>query len=233
MRDALANIRLAFVEIKGRAGAADRRADRDRRSGSRPRLAVTSRPDAGQRRRKRPIGASTTRPARTVTPSARSSAAWPAAGRWPGGRRCARPATTAGRVGLLGEQRADGPGPAGEPGVVGDVAVADDLALAERHDHGDEALAPARVTVATGAGWRASSSPNLTQQRRTRRRRRPSIVRVPSAISTQWNRCTVPSSAATWPSPTCSSKSMTRPNGIVSGRSWRSGSRAGRSRRRP
>ena len=66
LRDALANIRLAFVEVTSGDLV-------DHAPPTRP--AVSSR-----RRRKRPIGASTTRPARTVTPSARSSAACPAAG---------------------------------------------------------------------------------------------------------------------------------------------------------
>ena len=70
MRDALANIRMAFVQIKGRA----------ERPPSRPR-SIASAPDTGsERRRKRPTGASTTRPPRRTTPSARSSAAWPAVG---------------------------------------------------------------------------------------------------------------------------------------------------------
>ena len=132
---------------------------------------------------------------------------------------------------------------AGVAGHVGDVAVAVDLAGAE---------APAITSTMSFAPSARSSPGSLSGGRRSAASSRPSlasrsnstsaptaIVRVPSAISTQWNRYASPSSvgdvrrahvlvelgddraAFRWPS------------WCISGRSWRSGSRADRWRRRP
>ena len=146
MRDALANIRIAFVQIKGRAAPPP--PPTRARSAPDPRGADHAAAEAAD-------GASTTRPLRTVTPSARSSAAWPAAGSV-ARRPSARTTRHHGRSrSVPAEQRADGPGPAGEPGVVGDVAVADDLTLAEGHDHVDDPLLQlGHGSAAAGAGWR-------------------------------------------------------------------------------
>ena len=228
MRDALANIRMAFVEVKGRT-AQSARTHRGKRSArtSRQRSAyralngsLSMTPSAlaalngAPQRRNRPPGDSTTRSPRRITPSARSRAAWPAVGR---GRQAAVAAHDAPPRQLeraVRQQRAHGPGPAREAGVLGDVAVADDLALAQRHDHRRRSARPCRHGVlGTSAGPEPGGlvATELAQQleRHLGPDRDRCGCRRRSRRSGTGARC--PRRHETWPSPTCSSKSMTRP----------------------
>ena len=147
MRDALANIRLAFVQIKG-AGAptAPWSTSRDPAPGIPPTSGRDRRRSGASGRWKRPTGASTRGRCGpdALRPQQRRLARPP--GRPGGVRRCARPATTAAR-GRCRPAACPTARPAGEPGVLGHVAVADHLALGtERHEHGDDApVAPSSL----------------------------------------------------------------------------------------
>ena len=190
MRDALGNIRLAFVEIKSRAAAPSRAgrspAEAAERGVDDPPVAHRHALGTQQAGLAGRPGSVTSRPSLRTTRHHGTSTV---------GRRRAAAPTARDRPWV--------------PGDLGDVAVADDLAVAERHEHADDALARTRSsrTVAVRRLRRAELDHQV--ERRPGGRRRSCGCRRRSRRSGTGSAS--PSSVSTWPSPTCSSKSMTVP----------------------
>ena len=110
---------------------------------------------------------------------------------WPGTSRpstCARPATTARRSSVVAEQRADDARPARDSRRPRRCRRSVTTSPSPERQRSRRRFAAMSLTVVTrGRCSPLRTRPSLAQQRRTRPSAPTAIVRVPSAISTQWN----------------------------------------------
>ena len=224
MRDALDNIRLAFVQIKGAQPAADLSGS----TGEPARRGVASRRRSHARRRPRRAAAPPARARRPGTEPAGARCTTRHHGTSSvGGRRRIRP-HEARPLGIAGARRRRRRTCRPRPGTRAPGSRRRFARLAPVVHVGPGRRSARLVAAELGAARRSVD-------RRCRRR----SSRVPSAISTQWNGNTAPSSRRRLAEPDAlvelddgPARTDARRSVTFNGRSWRSGSRADRSRRR-